>query len=1109
MTDSLVKHVTVNRQFMRSIRLDADFGRLDAMHGYVMQESGKSALETMANQLDSSQQRAFTWTGPYGGGKSSLALMLASLAGGDEDIRKAAKSAMGIGTRSKLLKFFQTTEPWTIISVVGKRASIQDSIASTFDMQVKGNRGRKPQVNGRRDIVAELCRLAESKNSSSGVLLVIDELGKFLEHAANEEEDIGFYQDLAEAASRCQGKLVILGVLHQAFDQYAARLGKSIQQEWAKVQGRYVDIPLIAATDETLSLLGRALSTDFKHNGSKKIAQQVASVIKSRRKSARADLDDLLDQCWPLHPATAAMLGSASKKRFGQNERSIFSFLSSAEPFGFTDVLKSLPVAQLSYYSPAQFWDYLRANFEPSILASPDSHRWATYSDAIERTEARFSKIHVELVKAVSLIELLKNGSGLAAEKSLLAACVPSETAKDVEIALSELAAASILIFRKHLDAFGVYAGSDFDIESALKSAKGFIGRNDLTQLVNHVDLGPITARRHYWTTGAMRWFSRSIVDIDGLQKHLAEHTISSTQMGDFVLVMPEERYSAEEIKKLIRKSTDLVEHQSILVGVPSNSARIGELITEVSGLEYIRSNSRELHGDNVATAEVNGRLRAVKSMLADSLRDSFQKATWYNNGKEIKHSKKASLSTLASDIADKVFNQSPHIHSEIINRNSISSPAAKALRELMHSMFQNEAISSLGYSKTSADAGLYYTVIKALGIHRLNKGAVRFCAPAETDLAVHLLPAWQAADNLVFQTEKFTRLSDLYAIWQAPPFGIKQGVLPILSLAFFLANTHQLAMYIDDVFTPEVKDINIDEWLQDATRITLRWVRMAKNERQLLQSLSAALSTQLHETIAPEALDSAKALVSLIYKLPHWTRRTDQLSTTAKELRAVLLGASDPHKVVFSDLPLLFKTSDADELSSKIAIVTKELTSVFPARLGLVKTRLLTALDQDDDLAQLRARGANVKGLGSEFLLDAFATRMSEFDGTDENIESLLMLALSKPSSAWTDHDMEAGEIQLLKWAFEFRRLESLADVRGRPAARRAFGVVFGSKKTVSGTFDVAIKDSAAIEKLVKEFMKQVDGGKIKREIFLAALSEAGAQIFESLSKQTENQNG
>jgi len=68
--------VTVVRRFQRSVRVDTDLEATGALHGFVCQGSSKMALETMAKLMVETAQRAFTWTGPYGGGKSSLALAL-------------------------------------------------------------------------------------------------------------------------------------------------------------------------------------------------------------------------------------------------------------------------------------------------------------------------------------------------------------------------------------------------------------------------------------------------------------------------------------------------------------------------------------------------------------------------------------------------------------------------------------------------------------------------------------------------------------------------------------------------------------------------------------------------------------------------------------------------------------------------------------------------------------------------------------------------------------------------------------------------------------------------------------------------------------------------
>lgn len=1097
MANNLEQYVSVNRQFLRSIRLDQDLGKSDALDGYILQPSAKSLLETIEKHLLNSQQRAFTWTGPYGGGKSSLALALASLVCGITSLRKIAQDVLGLKAGDGLSRYFAGKSPWLTLPIVGKRASVIDEIGAAIDANLQGNKGRKPIHNGKRDVIAELVRIAESRKDIGGVLLVIDELGKFLEFSAQNADDIGFYQDLAEAASRCKGKLVVIGILHQSFEQYASRLGQSVQQEWAKVQGRYVDIPLVAGTDEVVSLIGRALNVKMKHPESQKTATSVSRVIRKRRPGVISNIDKLLDACWPLHPVTAAMLGPASKKRFGQNERSVFSFLASAEPLGLAEALRGMDASQASYYWPSQFWDYLRANFEASIFASNDGHRWAACAEAVERTEARFSSLHVDLVKTVGLVDLLRNGSGLASESELLECSVSNATSKNVKSALSDLASASILIYRKHLDAWGIYAGSDFDIEQAVRNARAELGSIDISKISDYVDLGPVTARRHYWESGAMRWFARNIVlDINAIS-HLRGREQEGSQCGEFLLILPSkgsnEKARVQYVAKLSKSTGDI----GTLIGSPSNADRIEELVSELAALKHVRDSSQKLHSDVVAMREINGRLQAVGLTLSDEIREAFNNAHWYSQGKQIKSN---GLSKIASDIADKIYINSPSIRSELINRNTLSASASRAQKDLLHAMLSSSDQPNLGFTSHSAANGLYYTVIKALGLHDCIKNVWQFVIPTGVSSSNNQ-SLWVAANELIARPEKITSLDELYNLWTKPPYGIKKGLLPIFALAYFMARRNNLALYVEGIFTPDITEANVDEWLQDPRRIGWRFIKIEASEKKMLVALSTELGNRLGTSIAPDALDSARALVSLVFKLPQWVRRTERLSPQTKEVRSLLMHASDPHKVLFVDLPLVLDTRHPMELAKKIAVITNELSDAFEMRLRDVEKNLLKALDHYGTFKSLHHRGKTASGVGSNYKVEAFAIRISDYSGSIEDVESLLMLAIGKPSKDWTDNDIDTGEIQLLNWAMEFRRLESFASVRGRPSTRQAIGVVFGSKKTVTGTFDVSEDDAEQVLQLTNELMDKLKSTSIKNEVFLAAIAQVGANIFENLA--------
>src|SRR5690606_5619534 len=107
-----------------------------------------------------------------------------------------------------------------------------------------------------------LLAAGKADDQYGGLIIFLDEMGKLLESAALQNGDIYFLQQLAETAARSQGRLIVIGTLHQAFEEYAQRLSRDIRDEWTKIQGRFVDLVVNAAGEEQLDLLARAIVTD-------------------------------------------------------------------------------------------------------------------------------------------------------------------------------------------------------------------------------------------------------------------------------------------------------------------------------------------------------------------------------------------------------------------------------------------------------------------------------------------------------------------------------------------------------------------------------------------------------------------------------------------------------------------------------------------------------------------------------------------------------------------------------------------------------------------------------------------------------------------------------
>lgn len=1099
MSDIFYKNISVSRQFLRSINLEADLGRSDALHGYICQDSAKELVKTMAHHINQTHQRAFTWTGPYGGGKSSLALMLASIVSPNIILRNKAKDLLWQVVDEDIeLAWKASNDGWLVLPVVGKRDSVVTAISLALD-NITNTKTKRPRAA---DTILRLVTEAE-KRKGDGVLLVLDELGKFLESAALVGEDIYFYQELAEAASRSKGKLIVVGILHQAFEQYATKLGREARDEWAKIQGRYVDIPLVVRTDEVIELVGRAIekgSANATPVITENLAAIVTDVIAKRKLNAPANLKNSLINCWPIHPVTSVLLGPISRKRFSQNERSVFGFLASAEPLGFTSFLKTTQDDGKTLYAPYMYWDYLKANMEQAIHASTDSHIWALANDAIERTEARngCTEVHVKLAKTIALIDMFKAGSGLAAEDTLLEICIGLTPKEEIRAALHDLARWTIVAFRKHLNAWTIYSGSDFDIDSAVNQARSELGEIDVKQLVDLAELNPVVAKRHFHETGTLRWLSRSLMHTDKIESYLNDFVGKPGSAGEFILIIPSSNFSSKQNTKLLQELSEQHDGFPIVLGHVTNPEKIYELGMELSALELVQKTRRELDGDAVARKEISGRITVVKTELADELKNAFDSANWYHSGLGIKGNNGFTLSAMASKLVEDCYYQTPRVYNELINRESISSNVVKARRDLMYKMLAGTGQQRLGYSGFSADAGLFYTIIEDNNLYQLigDEWVFNINEQGESQLS----PLWTAADKLFKGSEKSVTLSQLYEVWQSAPIGARRGVLPIFALVYFLSNRHQLSLYIENNFIPDLTEAFLDEWMQDTKRVAFKYVEIGRDRKGLLQSLSSSLGKALGRNVAATPLESARGLVNLIANLPSWTKRTTSVSAEAQELRRLILKASDPYKVLFFDLPIILKVSEEVRLIEKITKLTEELQLAYPKMLKGLEAVLFKRLDHKGDVANLRERAESIKGVSGDFQVDGFIANLSVIKDDQASLEAVLATIVHKNPKDWVDRDQEASINALGDMCSRFRKIEAFGELRGKHSSRNAFAFVYSDpkKSIVSDQFDISEDRVPELKEISKKLLTSLQSQGLSRDEILATFAECCSQTID-----------
>lgn len=1084
--------VKIDRRFARSARLDTDLNGTPPLIGYVMQASIAKSLHLLGQSQIESRQGAFTWTGPYGGGKSSAALLLANLVAGSDANRQIAKDIAGAPLAELYANAFpESSGPWKVVAVTGSRVRLRDAIIDACRVGF-GWTAADIDIYGTNDeqLIAALADGGDA--TSSGTLLILDELGKLLEHEALEGGDVHLLQDLAEHASRSDGRLVVIGILHQGFDQYAARAERGARKEWAKVQGRFLDIPFLSGADETVALVGRAIRAKPPSTALLR-AEAVAEAVAKRRPTDASLLTRALAQTWPLNPVAALLLGPISRARFAQNERSVFGFLSSAEPFGFQQFLEHSH-DDTATYDPSLLWDYLAANFGMALASGVDGNRFSLAFEAIERASVKGGDLHVALTKTAAVIEFFRNGSGVALSDDFLAAALPNASAELLSSALQDLIDWAVLMRQPRLGGYALFAGSDFDLEEAVGRAILPVDTVQLEGMAQRVGFGFAAAKRHYFLTGALRTFEigLQVVAAEDDSQSVCARIVEREQRGSglLLLLLGDGSISRQATENLAKRVARDLEAQNRVIAVAGTGESYGlrSAAGELLAVERVFREHPQIEGDRIARREIAARQSQCIDDLHRALETALETAHWYLAPAPSKaHS--GSLAMIASALADAGFAKAPILKSELLQRDKPSSNSMAALRDLAHAMVRDSARAQLGMTQYPAHLGLYLTILKPFGLHRqFASGEYGFAEPDDNLAGRSLRPAWSVIEDAGDDS-----LDLIYQRWAAPPFGLKAGVMPVIALAYMLAKSDSVAVYIDGIFQPAIDDVVVDKLLQKPSLFRLRHIDRSVRETAFLSGMAQLLEVGDDGASLPVAA----ALFQRFEALPQYSKRTSRISVEAQKIRSVVLKAEDPEKLLFDDLPEAL----GNELSaSAIGAAIASAEQSYPALLAEMRVALAKALGIDaDSFSGIAERVAIIKGLTNDYNFDAFADRAAALELGSGDLESMVSVLLHRPARNWSDRDRDEALTEIARYGRRFRELEALATVRDRRTHTEALALVVGlDPKTppLMRSFVLSDNEKAAAAGLADHIVRTLRSRDADGTLHLAALARAVAVV-------------
>jgi hypothetical protein len=1011
----------MKNKFSPSVNIERDFGK--SIH-YIPTPNA----ENVVKQIDQDSQkgiRSFSIIGSYGSGKSSF---LWAFQDQLLNHNKHFKSTISLNGKNN----------YELVNIVGMYSPIEEALQK-----------RTNKKNDFLEIVKSLYKKAEKRNN--GLLIIIDEFGKHLEYASkhNPEKELYRVQQLAEFVNSSDRNILFIISLHQGFDTYSRELSYSQRYEWEKVRGRLKEITFNEPVQQLLFLASEHLSNNKNVPENFNILNKAISA--SHLFSFKSKLSfRQIKKLYPLDELSASLI-TLALQRYGQNERSLFTFLNSSDPSGLDSFEH-----KSDYYSVSNCYDYLINNFH-SYLASrynPDFLSWQLLKSTLQRAETLFDHDFEDISKMIKTIGLLNTFTSNGAkvnEKFLLVYGKHALGLKNVKGILESLVDHKLIRYLNYRDSYFLFEGTDIDIDKKLIEAESKIVFNvNVSALVEeHINLPVLLAKGAFFKYGIPRFFKFEISDEPISLK-------PKNEIDGYINLIFNDVISYKELLTISQNCND-----AILYGRITNLERIRSNLFEI---EKAKEVLKEIENDSVAKREcskiISYHEKELFDILTESLFESKSNVDWFFKGSRLKITDRYQFNKTLSQICEDVYPSCPYFDSELINRNKLPGGISSARRRLLEKIETSYSEFDLGFDKKyPPEKTIYLSLLKKTGMHRKVEGVLELTKPTEESF----YPLWNVCEKF-FESSKVSRrnLQDLFDILFERPFKLKRGFIDFWIPIWLLIKRNDFALYKEEQFLPEFGNDTFDVILKNPSNYFIKAFDLGGIKLDLFNKYRKITNQEEEKSPTKKSfIETIKPFLVFYKDLPNYTQNTNRLTKEAINLRRAIERAKDPEQTFFQDFPnaLGFTSNELSkshktlekfikELHSKI----DELRSCYSQLLNRIETALVKEFDFDNTTFpeykfEMQRSYSHVK----EYLLKPeqkiiYQRINSGIDDRDSWLSSLYQPILKKKLEQLDDKDEKLVYEKTEHLKFEFDNLLEFSNLNLNDKKRTALKFSFAS---------------------------------------------------------------
>ncbi|WP_423798165.1 hypothetical protein [Neobacillus sp. SAB-20_R2A] len=720
--------------------------------------------------------------------------------------------------------------------------------------------------------------LSQLNDQNLGLFIAYDEFGRLLQSLEINEinETMQDLQDLAELVDHKCDNLHLLLISHRNLRHYFHILSDDLKNEFQRIEKRF-KVYYVESDKSTFIRLADNIIQGFSNRKS-----PGQSTIENTKQYLRKyplfpelnqqEIDKIiLEGVYPVHPVALFLLPYLSNI-FGQNERTLFTFLESNETGGLLHHIEN----KQRYYLPSDLFNYFFPNIFDIDTGTDEQSILRLYKGIVTKTpQIEENSTSLNLLRLITLWQIAGLQSKIKLDSDFLCFALDMER-EEMTSLLKELSLLKVIRFHRVHGYWELFEGSSYQIDQLIMEKASHNENSGKSR----VSLLESSLTKHYY-------FSNEYNDQKSMTRYAKVKFLLSSEMNtdevDWIASREETNADAviyyvltetkSELSGIIEQVKTVKDELSIFCISKLPYSALEECLDEIAIIESLLSDGELLSQDKNLKQELLLKREDLYFVINEFISKYISYGNdviWVYNGEQIEVKSEIVLENLLSSIMFKIFPNTPEVRNDSFNRRKLNNVQRKAGQVVLDNLINNYDQPGLGIEGQGPDYLIYATVFKNNSLN-----------PARLD-QIDSVDLNKLRTALLKQIEQKTTgsLNDFVKIMSEAPFGIREPLIPIYLVTLLRDNWDQIMFYRNDLFVSGINGEKLYKMFEEASEYNYVYYNFDSKYQQFFNTLEEYFGVYQNELVKnkPIVIRLNNALLTWLRSLPRISQITSQV---------------------------------------------------------------------------------------------------------------------------------------------------------------------------------------------------------------------------------------